>query len=254
MRRRRESDEQTAAKVALVVVGPRLGVSQACRLLGFSRDTYYRLARTYRDGGFGELVMSDDDRRERASRITREVEEAILALARREPHLGKTKVAARLEALGLVVSPSGVASVWKRHQLALAEQRVEFCRQNPVGEERSAVLETVLSEQRHLSAEFARVCSLLGREPRKAPSRPRQAAPGNDSYRAQAPHAPGDILGRLFGASTPIGCEPATSSPPQASNNRTASMLTNLFGIPARQLPAMKDVVTNDARGEDPHL
>lgn len=60
----------------------------------------------------------------RASRISTEVETAVLALAFERPTLGRSRVAAELHARGLKVSASSVRTIWVRHGLENESKRV----------------------------------------------------------------------------------------------------------------------------------
>lgn len=245
MPRRRKSEVGAAEKIALVVMAPRLGVSQICRLMGFSRDTYYRLAKMYRDHGLNGLLDTNAGDG-CAPRVSSDVESAILTIAAREPRLGKVKVAARVKAVGLAVSPSGVACVWKRHQLALTEQRVERAAGASSSEAERATWDAILAEQRHLTAEVARLSSLLEREQRKAPSRSRVTSPSIDpSPRSDAPRRVTDMLRDLFGFVAPPVAEPpvaeqlvAVQSGTSTPTGQVSSVLAELFGSPVSPGPA----------------
>ena len=78
--------------VALVFLGQQLGVSEACRQLGLSRDTYYRYAKVFKSDGLDALVdhLRDDTA---PSRIAPDVEAAIIEESLRDPWAGKVVVA-----------------------------------------------------------------------------------------------------------------------------------------------------------------
>lgn len=214
-------DVRATRKIALVVIGPLLGVSKACDLLGFSRDTYYRLAAKVRAAGFGSMIaaLGAD---EKQPRLNDEVATAVLRISDREPLLGKAKVAGRARALGLNVSASRVRTIWKRHGLESAAQRTERARTVGLHAEQTQPWDAVIAEQRRVALELARVAQALERERRRAPTRAGSRAALRDS---NGPREAVDLFRSLFGAA-PSGSK--QESAPVAASNGTA-LLDSLF-------------------------
>jgi len=92
-------------------------VSQACRVMGVSRDTFYRVKEAKETGGLEALLHKDRRRANRKNRVEPPVEEAILAFALQNPAAGQVRVSNDLRKQGIFVSPTGVRSVWLRHDL-----------------------------------------------------------------------------------------------------------------------------------------
>jgi transposase InsO family protein len=100
-------------------------VSDACRVMGYSRDTFYRVKEAYETGGIEAL--KDESRRKpnRKNRVSQETEEAVLGMAHNEPSWGQVRVSNELRQKGIFVSGCGVRGVWLRHGLETMQKRLK---------------------------------------------------------------------------------------------------------------------------------
>lgn len=120
------SEKIIKPKLGLLELAKQLGnVSQACKVMGYSRDTFYRFQHLYETGG--EEALQELSRRKpiEKNRVPLHVEQAVIDLAIANPALGQKRVSQSLQEQGILISSSGVRSVWLRNDLESFKKRLK---------------------------------------------------------------------------------------------------------------------------------
>ena len=113
-------------KVGLLNLAEELhNVSQACKMMGYSRDTFYRYKEAVEEGGVEALLERTRRKPNLRNCVDPLIEEAVLKHAVDEPAHGQTRASNELRTAGIFVSPSGVRSIWLRHDLACFKDRLK---------------------------------------------------------------------------------------------------------------------------------
>ena len=100
-------------------------VSRACKVMGVSRDTFYRYQELASEGGVEALIDKSRRSPNLKNRVDPVIEEAVKAYAIDYPAHGQHRTSNELRKRGVFVSGSGVRSIWLRHDLENFKKRLK---------------------------------------------------------------------------------------------------------------------------------
>jgi len=112
-------------KLGLLNLAEHLGnVSKACKLMGYSRDSFYRIKELYDTGGESALFEISRRKPNPKNRVDESIEASVVKFATDEPAWGQQRLSNELRKLGIFVSGGGIRSIWLRHGLETFKKRL----------------------------------------------------------------------------------------------------------------------------------
>lgn len=113
-------------KVGLLNLAEALqNVSKACKVMGVSRDTFYRYQELVQSGDVDSLINKSRRVPNLKNRVDDTTEQAVIDFAIQFPAYGQHRTSNELRKNGVFISGSGVRSIWLRHDLENFKKRLK---------------------------------------------------------------------------------------------------------------------------------
>ena len=122
----RTKDKVIKNKLGLLKLAKELGnISRACKIFGYSRDSFYRFKKLYEEKGEEGLREVSRRKPNLKNRVPIEIEKEVVKYAIEYPAHGQVRCSNELRKKGIFISPGGVRNVWKRHNLHVMQLRLK---------------------------------------------------------------------------------------------------------------------------------
>lgn len=136
-------------KLGLLNLANELGnVSKACKIMGYSRDTFYRYQELMQEGGEAALMDKCRKKPNLKNRVDEQIEKAVVDFATEFPAHGQVRASNELRKRGIFVSPAGVRGIWLRHNLEQFSKRLKALESQVAKEGKILTEEQIIAMER----------------------------------------------------------------------------------------------------------
>jgi transposase InsO family protein len=112
-------------KLSMLQLAEKLrNVSEACRIMGYSRQQFYEIKRSFQEEGFDGLLDKPPIAKSMPTKTPPELEKQVIELSIEHPAWGKLRITDELALRGIQMAPATVRNIWLRNGLEKRYKRL----------------------------------------------------------------------------------------------------------------------------------
>jgi len=112
-------------KLSMLQLAEKLrNVSEACRIMGYSRQQFYEIKRTFQVEGFEGLIDKPPIPKTTPTKTDPKIEKKVIDLSLNHPAWGQMRIADEMALGGTQIAPATVRNIWLRNCLETRYKRL----------------------------------------------------------------------------------------------------------------------------------
>ena len=137
-------------KLSLLDLAADLGnVSKACKVMGYSRQQFYEIKRSFQEQGFDGLLDKPPIAKSMPSKTPPELEKQVIELSVEHPAWGKLRITDELALRGIQMAPATVRNIWVRNDLEKRYKRLLALEEKTAGKKVELTEEQIRLLEKH---------------------------------------------------------------------------------------------------------
>jgi len=124
-------------------------VSEACRIMGYSRQQFYEIKRSFQEQGFDGLLDKPPVPKSTPTKTPPELEKKVIGLSVEHPAWGQQRIADELILLNVQMAPVTVRNIWLRHGLETRYKRLLALEEKTAGKKVQLTEEQIRLLEKH---------------------------------------------------------------------------------------------------------
>ena len=137
-------------KLSMLQLAEKLrNVSEACRIMGYSRQQFYEIKRSFQEHGFDGLLDKPPVPNTVPTRTPPEIEKKVIDLSIQHPSWGQQRVADELILVNVQLAPVTVRNIWLRHDLQTRYKRLLKLEEKTAGKKVKLTEEQIRLLEKH---------------------------------------------------------------------------------------------------------
>ncbi len=137
-------------KLSMLQLAEKLrNVSEACRIMGYSRQQFYEIKRSFQEEGFDGLLDKPPIPKSMPTRTPPELEKKVIDLSIQHPARGQQHIADLLALENIQLAPVTVRNIWLRNNLETRYKRMLALEEKTAGKKAKLTEEQIRLLEKH---------------------------------------------------------------------------------------------------------